>query len=136
MKGFSPPEESYGFSPDLLWYGLRSGCRVTKSRRSRSESEKLIGATGLPAVFLEGLPWGSTGVTDNDWFAFLAQQPEIDEVNFWQPERHKAFKRGRRQILCLFKWALRKDDRLSSENTMRELLYPPLQNIRHWRTSS
>jgi len=28
---------------------------------------------------------GFVGVTDNDWFAFLSQQPEIDEVNFWQP---------------------------------------------------
>lgn len=28
---------------------------------------------------------GFVGVTDNDWFAFLAQQPDIDEVNFWQP---------------------------------------------------
>ena len=25
------------------------------------------------------------GVTDYDWFAFLSQQPGIDEVNFWQP---------------------------------------------------
>jgi len=24
------------------------------------------------------------GVTDNDWFAFLSQQLEIDEVNFLQ----------------------------------------------------
>jgi len=31
---------------------------------------------------------GFVGVTDNDWFAFLSQQPGIDEVNFWQP--HKA----------------------------------------------
>ncbi len=30
---------------------------------------------------------GFVGVTDNDWFAFLAQQPRIDEVNFWQPRR-------------------------------------------------
>jgi len=29
-------------------------------------------------------PWGSTGVTDNDWFEFLSQQPGIDEFNFWQ----------------------------------------------------
>jgi hypothetical protein len=29
---------------------------------------------------------GFVGVTDNDWFAFLSQQPEIDEVNFWQPK--------------------------------------------------
>ena len=28
---------------------------------------------------------GFIGVTDNDWFTFLSQQPEIDEVNFWQP---------------------------------------------------
>jgi len=27
---------------------------------------------------------GFVGVTDNDWFAFLSQQPGIDEVNFWQ----------------------------------------------------
>jgi hypothetical protein len=26
-------------------------------------------------------PWGSTGVTDNGWFAFLSQQPGIDEVS-------------------------------------------------------
>jgi len=26
----------------------------------------------------------STCVTDNDWIAFLSQQPEIDVVNFWQ----------------------------------------------------
>ena len=28
---------------------------------------------------------GWVGVTDNEWFAFLARQPQIDEVNFWQP---------------------------------------------------
>lgn len=28
---------------------------------------------------------GYVGVTDNDWFDFLSQKPEIDEVNFWQP---------------------------------------------------
>jgi len=27
---------------------------------------------------------GFIGVTDNDWFAFLSQQPGIDGVNFWQ----------------------------------------------------
>jgi hypothetical protein len=27
---------------------------------------------------------GFVGVTDNDWFAILSQQPGIDEVNFWQ----------------------------------------------------
>jgi putative restriction endonuclease len=37
---------------------------------------------------------GFVGVTDNDWFAFLSQQPGIDEVNFWQPG-------GRSQFLAL-----------------------------------
>jgi len=27
---------------------------------------------------------GFVGVTYNDWFAFLSQQPGIDEVDFWQ----------------------------------------------------
>lgn len=26
-----------------------------------------------------------TGVTDNDWFSFLSQRPDLDEVNFWHP---------------------------------------------------
>ena len=56
MKGFAPTAESHGFSSDLLWSGLRSGCRATKSRRSQSESAKLIGATGLPAQLKAGKP--------------------------------------------------------------------------------
>ncbi len=28
---------------------------------------------------------GFDGVTDNDWFAFLSQEPGIDEINSWQP---------------------------------------------------
>jgi putative restriction endonuclease len=35
---------------------------------------------------------GFVGVTDNDWFAFLAQQSRIDEVNFWQPGGISKFK--------------------------------------------
>ena len=30
---------------------------------------------------------GFVGVTDNDWFAFLSQQPGMDEVNFCEAER-------------------------------------------------
>ena len=44
----TPSAESHGFSPDLLWLGLRSGCRNTKSRNLRSESAKLSGALDLP----------------------------------------------------------------------------------------
>jgi putative restriction endonuclease len=34
---------------------------------------------------------GFIGVTDNEWFAFLSQQPGIDEVNFWQPGGSRVF---------------------------------------------
>jgi len=36
----------------------RTGYRITKSRRSQSESAKQTGATGLPAISLAGLPVG------------------------------------------------------------------------------
>jgi hypothetical protein len=29
------------------------------------------------------------GVTDNDWFAFLSQQPGIDEMNFLPKAPHQ-----------------------------------------------
>ena len=32
------------------------------------------------------------GVTDKDWFDFLASRPGIDEVNFWQPSGTVSFK--------------------------------------------
>jgi len=32
------------------------------------------------------------GVTDNEWFAFLSNLPEIDEVNFWQPGGKQHFR--------------------------------------------
>ena len=34
---------------------------------------------------------GFVGVTDNDWFAFLSQQPGIEKVNFWQPSEAGQF---------------------------------------------
>ena len=30
-------------------------------------------------------------VTDNDWFRFLKQRPNLDEVNFWQPGGNRLF---------------------------------------------
>jgi len=33
---------------------------------------------------------GFVGVTDNDWFSFLSQQPGIDEVNFWYRSKGSA----------------------------------------------
>lgn len=32
------------------------------------------------------------GVTDYDWFRFLAGRPDIDEVNFWQPSGSVGFR--------------------------------------------
>jgi putative restriction endonuclease len=32
------------------------------------------------------------GVTDGDWYRFLAARPDIDEVNFWQPSGERAFR--------------------------------------------
>ena len=31
------------------------------------------------------------GVTDNDWYRFLAARPELAEVNFWQPSGSREF---------------------------------------------
>lgn len=31
-------------------------------------------------------------VTDNDWYRFLRQRPELDEVNFWQPGGKNLFR--------------------------------------------
>jgi putative restriction endonuclease len=35
---------------------------------------------------------GYVGVTDNDWYEFLAQRPEITLVNFWRPGGGKEFR--------------------------------------------
>lgn len=35
---------------------------------------------------------GFIGNTDFDWYSFLAQQPGIDEVNFWQPSANTQFR--------------------------------------------
>lgn len=43
------------------------------------------------------------GVTDNDWFRFLRDQPGIDEVNFWQPSGGREFRVLRPGDLFLFK---------------------------------
>jgi putative restriction endonuclease len=32
------------------------------------------------------------GVTDNDWYRFLAARPEVGEVNFWQPSGGREFR--------------------------------------------
>jgi len=32
------------------------------------------------------------GITDADWFSYLRERPELDEVNFWQPSGTRQFK--------------------------------------------
>lgn len=44
-----------------------------------------------------------TGVTDNTWFANLAQIPGIDEVNFWHPSGNPPFKKLPEGTPFLFK---------------------------------
>ena len=46
---------------------------------------------------------GWIGITDNEWFTFLSRQPEIDEVNFWQPGGKTLFKSLRPGEPFLFK---------------------------------
>lgn len=41
--------------------------------------------------------------TDLDWFDYLAAQPDIDEVNFWQPSGHANFGAISEGELFLFK---------------------------------
>ena len=43
------------------------------------------------------------GVTDNDWYRFLSQLLNVDEVNFWQPGGNHVFKALNPGELFLFK---------------------------------
>jgi putative restriction endonuclease len=43
------------------------------------------------------------GVTDRDWFESLLRQPDLDEVNFWQPGGQRHFSALARGELFLFK---------------------------------
>jgi putative restriction endonuclease len=43
------------------------------------------------------------GVTDFEWYGLLADQPALDEVNFWQPSGNRVFKALQPGELFLFK---------------------------------
>lgn len=43
------------------------------------------------------------GITDWDWFYLLSNQPDLDEVNFWQPSGNRLFKSIEPGELFLFK---------------------------------
>ncbi|RNL86923.1 HNH endonuclease [Halostreptopolyspora alba] len=36
---------------------------------------------------------GYVGITDDDWYRYLAEHPEITEINFWKPSDLREFKR-------------------------------------------
>ena len=46
---------------------------------------------------------GYVGLTDPDWYDFLATEPKVDEVNFWQPHGGRAFHALERGDLFFFK---------------------------------
>lgn len=46
---------------------------------------------------------GWIALTDPDWYAYLAAQPHVDEVNFWQPHGGRAFRVLKRGELFFFK---------------------------------
>lgn len=62
------------------------------------------------------------GITDNDWFSFLAARPELPEVNFWQPSA-TAPARFVPGELFLFKLHARRADR--RRRILRHLLVAP-----------
>lgn len=43
------------------------------------------------------------GITDKDWYRFLSQRPDLDEINFWQPGGSRQFKALEPGELFLFK---------------------------------
>jgi len=43
------------------------------------------------------------GITDNDWYRFLSERPDIDELNFWQPSGSRNFSVIQPGDLFLFK---------------------------------
>jgi putative restriction endonuclease len=43
------------------------------------------------------------GITDYDWFSFLSNQPDLDEVNFWKPGGKSGFRTLEQGGLFLFK---------------------------------
>ena len=43
------------------------------------------------------------GITDRDWFEFLASRPALDEINFWQPGGNRHFRVLKPGELFLFK---------------------------------
>jgi putative restriction endonuclease len=46
---------------------------------------------------------GYIGLMDPDWYAYLSNQPHVDEVNFWQPHGNRVFRAIKPGEIFLFK---------------------------------
>jgi hypothetical protein len=56
---------------------------MARGDRDVASRAKSGGFGAVPLGFATNAPRGSAGSsTENEWFAFLSRQPEIDEVNF------------------------------------------------------
>jgi putative restriction endonuclease len=40
------------------------------------------------------------GITDGDWYRHLRAQPDLDEVNFWQPSGRRQFRKRKFRALA------------------------------------
>ena len=72
-----------GFSPIPTFCGLDYGRDVVPLSPAVRKANRRNQVVPLACLC------GSTGVTDNDWFDFLSQQPGIDGMNFWQARQRK-----------------------------------------------
>ena len=58
------------------------------------------------------------GVTDNNWYRFLAGRPKVTEVNFWQPSGAREFRTSTLCVLAIVRvdrvWASLLGVRLTS----------------------
>src|SRR3546814_19081644 len=77
--------------------GGRDGGRIYRQSTFKfvSWTDGERGAPAMVSLFV--------GVTDYSWFEFLRRQPDLAEVNFWQPSGHKAFRALQAGELFLFK---------------------------------
>jgi len=76
---------------------MRHRCYDFHCRNGENKAIRLTFAEATQMVNLY------VGITDYDWFRFLAAQAAVDEVNFWQPGGRTNFQALRSGELFLFK---------------------------------
>ena len=72
-----------GFSSDHQFAFPKAATALRTGRRTALERRHLNGSIEVVRLWVAN--------TDKDWFDFLAAQPGIDEVNFWQPSGTSGF---------------------------------------------